>query len=84
MMYEMITMNIIKDCLGACDGDEKQACMKLIALIMITDKFLEEGGDDECALVEKVSAGCTIYRRPISDGYTRVTFTLSTTSSHMW
>jgi len=57
--YEMITMNIIKDCLGACDGDEKQACMKLIAA-MITDKFLEEGGDDECALVEKVSAGCTI------------------------
>ena len=36
--------------------------MKLIAL-MINDKFLEEpqeGGDDECALVEKVSAGCTI------------------------
>ena len=36
-------MNIIKDCLGACNGDEKQACMKLIAA-MITDKFLEEGG----------------------------------------
>ena len=80
--YEMITKDIIKDCLDACDGDEKQACMKLIAL-MINDKFLEEGGGRRMCPCRK--GVCRVhYRRPISDGYTRVTFTLlSTTSSRM-
>jgi len=61
--YEMITKGVIQTHLDAAGGDERQACMNLIAF-MIEQKVIEEGDVESCALMEEVSLGCSIVCLP--------------------